>query len=181
MRDFNRLWSGQTISAIGSALTSFALPTLAILGLHATAFQVGVLTALQTLPFPVFGLLVGVMADRFSRRTMMIVSDLVRFAALASIPIASAFGLLRLPQLYAVAVITGIGMVVFSIAYQSYVPVLIDKDRLTSANSKLEISNSGAKMAGEAFAGIFIQWIEQPRRSSWTPFLLLSRLSPCFS
>ena len=159
MSDFNKLCAGQTVSLIGSAVTLFALPTLAVLVLHATPLQVGALTAFGTLPFPVLGMFVGVLADRFSRRKMMIVADVVRFVALATIPIAAAFNALRMPQLLAVALIGGAASVFFGIAYQSYLPVVVAADRLTDANVKLELSNSGAGMAGSALAGALIGWI----------------------
>lgn len=156
---FNKLWAGQTISLLGSALTMFALPTLAVLVLHATPPQLGWLIALETLPFPILGMLVGVLADRYSRRKIMIVSDLLRFAALATIPLAAGLGVLRMPQLYAVALVTGIGSVFFGISYQSYLPVVVSADRLANANTKLEFSNSGSQMLGNALAGVLVQWV----------------------
>jgi MFS family permease len=159
VKDFNKLWAGQTVSLLGSALTMFALPTLAVLVLHATPVQVGALSALQTVPFAVLGMLVGVLADRASRRKIMIVADLVRFAALATIPLAAAFGALNMPQLYAVSLVAGCASAFFGITYQSYLPVIVSTDRLTDANMKLEFSNSGTAMAGNALAGALVQWI----------------------
>lgn len=130
-----------------------------MLVLHASAVEVGVLTALQTLPFPILGMFVGVIADRVSRRRMMIVADLVRFVVLASIPLAAIGGVLGMPQLYAVALLSGTASAFFGIAYQSYLPVLVPAEQLTDANAKLEFSNSGSTMAGVALAGAFVQWI----------------------
>lgn len=159
MNEFNKLWAGQTISLLGSALTMFALPTLAVLVLHASPVEVGALTALQALPFPILGMLVGVLADRLSRRRIMIVADIVRFGALGTIPLTAAFGMLRMPQLYAVSLVTGCASAFFGITYQSYLPVLVSRDRLTDANTKLEFSNSAASMSGNALAGALVQWI----------------------
>jgi len=159
MSEFQKLWAGQTVSLLGTALTNFALPTLAVLVLHATAPQVGALAALQMLPFPVLGMLVGVIADRYSRRRIMIAADWVRFAVLASVPIAAFLGTLKLPQLYAVALISGTASAFFGITYQSYLPVLVPAERLAGANAKLEFSNSASQMAGSALAGGFVQWI----------------------
>lgn len=159
MSDFNRLWAGQTVSLLGSAVTVFALPTLAVLVLHATAVQVGALSALGTLPFPVLGMFVGVLADRLPRRNIMIVADVVRFAVLATVPITAAFGALHMPQLYTVALLNGTASAFFGITYQSYLPVVVAADRLTDANMKLEFSNSGANMAGSAVAGALVAWI----------------------
>jgi MFS family permease len=159
MREFNKLWAGQTVSLVGSALTMFALPSLAVLTLHATAAQIGILSALQLLPFPVLGLVVGVLADRFSRRRMMIYADFVRFAALGGVPLCAAIHWLQMPVLYAVALITGTASVFFGVAYQSYLPVVVSKEQLTDANAKLEFSNSGSQMAGNALGGILVQWL----------------------
>lgn len=157
MSDFNKLWAGQTVSLLGSTLTMFALPTLAVLVLHATPAQIGALFALQMLPFPVLGLFVGVLADRFSRRKMMIVADLIRFATLATIPIAAGFHALALPQLYVVGLITGCASAFFGISYQAYLPAIVPPEKLVDANQKLEFSNSGTTMAGNAVAGGLVQ------------------------
>lgn len=140
----------------------FALPTLAVLVLHATALQVGALSALQTLPFPILGLFVGVLADRFSRRRIMIAADVVRFVVLISVPVGAYAGVLGMPQLYAVALLTGIASAFFGISYQSYLPVIVPADKLTDANTKLEFSNSGAAMAGNALGGALVQWLGAP-------------------
>jgi len=102
---------------------------------------------------------VGVLADRLSRRKIMLVADLARFAVLLTVPVAAAFGGLGLPQIYAVALISGIASAFFGIAYQAYLPVIVSPDRLTDANTKLEFSNSGSSMAGNALAGALIQWV----------------------
>jgi predicted MFS family arabinose efflux permease len=159
MTEFQKLWAGQTVSLLGSALTNFALPTLAVLVLHASAPQVGALAALQMLPFPVLGMFVGVLADRYSRRRMMLVSDWIRFLVLASVPIAALAGHLSLPLLYVVALVSGTASVFFGIAYQSYLPVVVSSEELTAANAKLEFSNSGSQMAGSALGGLIVQWI----------------------
>lgn len=159
MSDFNTLWAGQTVSLLGSALTVFALPTLAILILHATPAQVGVLEAMQTLPFPILGVFIGVLADRWPRRRIMIVADLARFALLATIPAAAFFGVLSMPQLSLVALATGVCSAFFGITYQSYLPVIVAKDHLADANVKLESSNSAANMAGAVLAGALVQFI----------------------
>lgn len=159
MSHFNKLWLGQSVSLVGSAITAFVLPTLAVLVLHAAPFQLGVISALQTLPFPVLGLLAGVVADRLSRRNIMIVSDLVRCAAVGSVPIAAMLHSLQMPQLYAVALVSGVASAFFGIAYQAYLPVIVTPERLTDANAKLEFSNSGSSMLGIALGGVLVAWI----------------------
>jgi MFS family permease len=157
--NFNRFWLGQTVSLLGSAVTMFALPTLAVLVLHASAVEVGGLTALETLPFAALSLLAGVLADRISRRHIMIVADIVRLVALASVPLAAVAGHLSMAQLYGVALVSGCGSAFFGVAYQSFLPVLVPAEDLADANAKLEFSNSGSMMAGNALVGVLIQWI----------------------
>ena len=155
--EFLKLWAGQGISEIGSQISMLALPTVAILLLGATPFQVGLLAALETLAFPALGLFAGVYVDRLRRRPIMIACDLGRLLALASVPIAFAFNALTMEQLYVVALITGVGTVFFDVAYQSYLPALIPRSDLVEGNTKLQVTGSAAQMAGPALAGFLIQ------------------------
>ena len=161
--DFLRLWVGQTVSEAGTQVSQLAVPTVAILLLHATPFQIGLLTALEFLPFPVLGLIAGVYADRLKRRPLMIASDIGRMLALVTIPIAFSFGVLRIEQLYVVGLVVGVFNVFFGISYQSYLPALIERADLVEGNSKLEVSRSTAQLAGPAIAGVLIQAIGAAR------------------
>jgi MFS family permease len=158
-RDFLKLWTGETISQFGSQVTFLAVPTVAILILHAGPFQVGVLSALEFLAFPTLGLVAGVYADRLRRRPIMIACDLGRMLAIGSIPVAFLLNALTIEQLYLVALITGIFTVFFDVSYQSYLPVLVDRPNLLEGNTKLEISRSTAQVSGPAVAGLLIQWV----------------------
>lgn len=164
--DFMRLWVGQTVSEAGTEVSLLAVPTVAILLLHATPFQVGLLTALEFLPFPVLGLIAGVYADRLRRRPLMIASDVGRMVALATIPAAFGFGLLRIEQLYLVGLVVGVFNVFFGVSYQSYLPALIERGDLVEGNSRLEVSRSTARLIGPAIAGVAIQVIGAARAVS---------------
>ncbi len=157
--DFLKLWAGDTISQFGSQVTLLAVPTVAILLLHAGPFQVGLLSALEFLGFPTLGLVAGVYADRLRRRPILIICDLGRMLALGSIPVAFLVNGLTLEQLYVVALLTGIFTVFFDVSYQSYLPVLVERINLLEGNTKLEISRSVAQVSGPAIAGFLIQWI----------------------
>src|SRR5918992_4671084 len=115
---FRRLWLGQTVSLFGTQVTFLALPSVAILQMHASVFQVGVLQALQFLPFLPLGLLAGTWIDRRHRRPIMIGADIGRMLVLASIPVAFLFHSLTFFQLYAVAAIAGVFNVFSQVAYQ---------------------------------------------------------------
>jgi len=159
LRNFNRLWAGQSVSLFGSAVTRLAIPTTAIFALHATPFQIGALSAATYIAFPVLGMFAGVLVDRWPRRRVLVTSDVVRAVLLASIPIAVALHALTLVQLFVVAIITSVATVFFDVAYQAFLPDIVTADRLAAANSRLEISNSVAQITGNAIAGALISAI----------------------
>src|SRR3989441_12832383 len=109
--DFMKLWTGETISQLGTQVTLLALPLTAVLILKANAFQVGLLSTLEFLPFILVGLPAGVWVDRLRRRPVLIAGDLLRVLTLGSIPLAYELHALHILQLYTVAFVTGIGTV----------------------------------------------------------------------
>jgi MFS family permease len=160
--DFKRLWFGQTVSQVGTQITLLALPLLAITTLHATPFQVGLLAAVETFPFLLVGLPAGVWVDRTRRRPLLILTDVGRALLLATIPVAKAAGGLTLAQLFAVAFGIGILTVLFDVAYLAYLPSIVDAEALLRANSRLEISRSGAELVGPGLGGALVQALTAP-------------------
>jgi len=158
-RDFLRLWAAQTVSLCGTQVTALALPTVAILALHATPVEVGALSALQWLGYLVVGLVAGVVVDRLPRRRIMVAADLARLFALGSVPVAFALGLRALAHLYAVAAITSVCTVFFDVAYQSYLPSLVERGRLIEGNAKLALADGAARVGGPALGGVLIQLV----------------------
>lgn len=120
--DFNRLWFGQTVSNFGDKISLLALPTLAVVVLDGGALEVGVLGALRFLPFLLLAPFAGLVADRVSRRTVMIVADLGRFLALGTIPLAFALDSVSMTHVYIVAALTGVLTTFFEVSYQSWLP-----------------------------------------------------------
>ena len=123
--EFLKLWSGETISLLGSQVTLLALPLTASIVLQASPFQMGVLGASQTVPFLLLGLFAGVWVDRLRRRPIMLIADLGRAVLLATIPLSALAGVLRLEQLLLVAFGVGIFDVFFGVAYASFLPSLV--------------------------------------------------------
>jgi MFS family permease len=160
--DFVKLWSGQSISLVGSQVTMLALPLTAALTLHATAMQMGILTAVQYAPFLLFGLFVGVWVDRLRRRPILIAANLGRGLLLGLIPVAALLGVLRIDQLYVLGFLTGALTVCFDVAYQSYLPGLVGRGQLVEGNSKLLISSSTAAFVGPSLGGVLVQWLTAP-------------------
>lgn len=160
--DFLKLWSAETISQLGTQVSLLAVPLVAILVLESSPFEVALLGTIEFLPFILISLPAGVWVDRLPRRPILILGDLGRALALASIPVAYALGVLTIYQLYVVGFIVGVCTVFFDVAYMSYLPALVDRDRLVEGNSKLEISRSGAQIAGPGLAGAIIGVVGAP-------------------
>ena len=152
-RDFMMLWAGQSVSEIGSAVTIVALPLTAVVLLHASTFEVGLLAASGTACFLLVALPAGLVVDRVAKRRLMITCDVARMLILGSVVVAAALGVLTMVQLFAVALLTGLATVFFDVAYQSYVPALIDRERLPDGNGKLGATQAFAQVAGPGLGG----------------------------
>lgn len=161
-RDFLRLWTGQTVSEMGSVVTRTALPILAVLVLHAGALELGVLVASASVAVLLVGLFAGVLVDRAPRRPLMIGADAGRALLLLSIPVAAAVDRLGPEQLYAVAFLeAGLGSL-FAIAYRSYLPGLVAQDRLLEANTKVGMTSAVAELGGPGLGGALVQLASAP-------------------
>jgi MFS family permease len=160
--DFLKLWSAETISQFGSQITGLALPLVAIITLDVSAFQVSALFVVELAPFLLISLPAGVWVDRLPRRPILILGDLGRFALLMTIPIAYAADALTIWQLYVVGFFVGVCTVFFDVAYQSYLPSLVDRTALVEGNSKLEVSRSAAQLSGPAAAGFLVELLRAP-------------------
>ncbi len=160
--DFLKLWTGETVSVFGDAITGLAVPIIAATALNVTAFEFGLLNTLGMLPFIVLSLPAGVWVDRLRRRPIMIAADLGRAVAIATIPVAFALNALSIWQLYAVALAVGALTVFFDVAYQSYLPSIVDRDQLVDGNGKLQITESAAQILGPGVAGVLIGVLRAP-------------------
>jgi hypothetical protein len=159
---FRRLWLGQTVSVFGSQVTVLALPFTAVVLLHASTLQVGLLTTAEYAPFLFIGLPTGVWVDRLRRRPIMVAADALRALVLASVPLAYVVGLLSLSQLYVVAVAQGVGTVFFDVAYMSYLPGLVGRQHLVESNAKLQVSQSVAQVSAPTVSGLLISLLSAP-------------------
>lgn len=159
---FLRFWVGETISQLGTQVTSLALPLTAIITLQASAVQLGVINALLSLPVLVISLFAGVWVDRGSPRRILIFANLGRALLLGGIPLLVAFQQLHITYLYISALGVGILSATFDIAYGTYLPRLIQRSDLVDANSKLQVSNATAQIAGPGLGGILVQLLTAP-------------------
>ncbi|CCH89687.1 Major facilitator superfamily permease [Modestobacter italicus] len=160
--DFRQLWAAETVSQVGTQVTLLALPVVAVTVLDATPLQMGVLTALETAAFLLIGLPAGAWVDRWRRKRVLVTADLVRAAVLATLPVAYLLDVLTLGQLFAVAAVTGAATVFFDVAYQSYLPALVDRDQLVDGNGKLEASRAVAQVAGPGATGVLLRVLGAP-------------------
>lgn len=160
--NFLKLWAGSTVSLFGSQITFLALPFTAVLLLHATAVQMSFLVFAETLPTLLVGLFAGVWVDRLLRRPLLLCTDIGRALLLGSVPIMSLLGWLRMEYLFLVAFLVGTLTFFFDAAYGAFLPTIIERTQLIEGNSKLEMSNLLANLAGPGLAGWLIQWVTAP-------------------
>ena len=160
--DFLKLWTGQTISELGSVVTRTAIPLVALLVLGAGPTEMALLVVAGSLAILLVGFFAGAWVDRLQRRPLLIGTDAIRSLLLLSIPIAYAAGVLRMEQLYLVTFLEGCLGALFHAAYPAYVPSLIGVDRVVDGNSKLATSSSLAEIGGPGLAGALVQLVSAP-------------------
>jgi MFS family permease len=160
--DFVKLWTGQSISEFGTQVSQLAIPLLAAIGLHASPLQFSFLGVLGFLPFILFALPAGVWVDRLSRRRILIVGDAARAVLLILIPVLWATHTLRLWHLLVLQFAIGVFTVFFDVAYQSYLPSLVEREQLVEGNSKLQLTVSVTQVAGPSASGAMIAAITAP-------------------
>jgi len=156
-RDFALLWGGTTVSACGTAVTTIALPLVAVVALRASTFEVGIVSSAGFAAWLLLGLSAGVLVDRLPRRPLLVACDLVRALVLMSVPVLWWLGALTLAQLVAVAFVVGVATVFFDVAFQTYLPSVVDPEQLLGGNSKLQGSESAAYVGGPALGGALTQ------------------------
>ncbi|GHF67709.1 MFS transporter [Kitasatospora xanthocidica] len=161
-RDFRLLLTGAAAAQTGSQVTLVALPLVAVMVLDATPFEVGLLTAAETAAFLLVGLPAGAWLDRMRKLPVLIRADLVRCVAVGSIPPAAALGVLTMPQLYLVALVTGVATVFFDVAHQSFLPAVLPREQLVGGNGALETVRSSAQIAGPGLGGGLVQLLGAP-------------------
>lgn len=160
--DFRRVWLADAISQLGTRMTFLAAPLVAVLSLHASAFEVALVRAFESVGALLFGLLAGAWVDRLRCRPVLLATDLGRFLVLLSVPAAALVGALSLGQLYLVMFLVGSLSIWFDIAHQSYLPRLLPADELVSANAKLSANTSVAALAGASGGGFLVQLLTAP-------------------
>jgi predicted MFS family arabinose efflux permease len=140
-------------------VSTVVIPLVGIRVLHAGTFVIALLTAAGWLPWLLFGLPAGAWVDRFRKRTLLIVCDVVSLGLFLSIAISEWLGKLTVAQLLLVALLAGLVSVFFKAAFQAYIPLLLRKEDLVDGNSKLQAGASVALVAGPGLGGAVAQFL----------------------
>lgn len=151
------VWSNLAAQS-AEQLSLAAAPIVAVLALGAGPGEIGLLATAQTLPFLLLSIPLGLLADRTSRRTLMVASEVVRALAFVGLLAAVLSGRLSLVLLGVLGFIGAIGTVGFSVAAPAILPALVPRDTLARANGRLELARSVAFAAGPALAGALVAW-----------------------
>ena len=155
---FSRLAGANLAAQSAEQLSLAAVPLVAVLALHAGPGETGLLAALQTLPFLLLSLPLGLLADRVSRQRLMAWAEVLRTLALLGLLAAVLTERLSIPLLAALGFVGALGTVAFSVAAPAIVPALVPREALARANGRLELARSAAFAAGPALAGALVAW-----------------------
>jgi predicted MFS family arabinose efflux permease len=156
---FNRLAWSNLAAQSAEQVALAAAPIVAVLLLGAGEGQTGLLQTALTLPFVLFAIPAGLLADRLSRRRLMAGAEALRALALLGILGAIWFGLLNMPLLALLGFVAVCGTVVYSVAAPALVPSLVQPRQLPAANARIELARTVAFAAGPALGGLLVGWI----------------------
>lgn len=162
IRDFRTLWFSLTITHFGGQVTFLALPLTAAILLNASPLEMGILTAVEALPYTLFGLFTGVMIDRSRKLKLIILADVGRGLALLMVPVAAWLGFLSMSILYVVGFLVGVGGIIGWAAYQVFMAERVGNEHLVEANAGIALSDSASSLIGPGIAGAIIHWLTAP-------------------
>jgi len=161
-RIYRRLWTSILISSFGGQVTMLALPLTAAVLLRASPTQMGMLTAMEVVPFVLFSLPAGVWLDRVRKLPVYVVGESVIAVAVTSVPLAWWFGVLSIDWLIAIAFVIGTVNTIAGSAAQIVLTQIVPRERLVEAHAKNALANSSAEVAGPGAAGALIRLFGAP-------------------
>src|ERR1700682_2995242 len=156
---FNRLAWSNLAAQSAEQIALAAAPIVAALLLGVGEGQTGLLQTALTLPFILFAIPAGLLADRISRRWLMAGAEALRAAALAGILLLIWLGLMTLPLLALLGFIAVCGTVTYSVAAPALVPSLVTPQQLPAANARIELARTVAFASGPALGGVLVGWV----------------------
>ena len=155
--------TGSNLAAqMAEQLSLAAVPIVAVLVLGAGPGDIGLLATAQTLPFLLLSIPLGLLADRTSRRRLMVWAETLRALALFGLLAAVMSGQLSIGLLAVLGFLGAVGTVGFSVAAPALVPALVPREALARANGRLELARSAAFAAGPALGGALVTWAGAP-------------------
>ena len=157
-RDFSIYWFGQAISVMGTAFTQYGLPLL-VFRLTGSALNLAFSQISVYLPYVLFGLFIGAWTDRMDRKRMLIWVNALRGATIALIPLLALFGEINVYLVYVVSFINSVLAVFAGAAQSAVIPSLVEKDQLITANGRITLTESIAKVGGPILAGVLISFV----------------------
>lgn len=155
---FQRLSWSNLLAQLAEQLSLAAVPIVAVLVLQAGPGEIGLLASVQSLPFLLLAIPLGLLADRSSRRSLMLLSELLRALALLMLAGMLLAGQVSLLLLAVTGFLAAVGTVAFSVAAPALVPALVGGAGLARANGRLELARSTAYAGGPALAGALVGW-----------------------
>ena len=159
---YRRLWTSILISSLGGQVTMLALPLTAVVLLHATPTQMGLLVAMEIAPFVLLSLPSGVWLDRVRKLPVYIAGELLLSLVVLTVPAAYYLGWLAMPWMYIVAFVMGCVYSVAGSAAQIVLTQVVSRERLVEAHARNALASSGAEVAGPGFAGALIKSVGAP-------------------
>jgi MFS family permease len=159
---YRRMWVSIFFSNLGGQITMLALPLTAVFLLDATPTQMGLLTAMEIVPFVLFSLPGGVVLDRMQKLPIYIAGEIFMGMALLSIPLAWALDMLNMPLMYGVSFALGTVYTIAGSASQIVLTQLVGRDKLVQAYSQNAIAGSMAEVLGPGMAGLLIRVFSAP-------------------
>lgn len=163
--DFRQLFCADVFAQVGTQLSTLAIPVTAVRLLDAGELEMGLLGTAEFLAFLLIALPAGVWVDRWRKQRVLVTADLVRAAALLSLPLAWWWDVLTFPQLLLVSLVIGTASVFFDVAYQSYLPEIVEPDDIGEGNAKLQAVQSVAMIGGPGLGGGLIRLVGAPLTS----------------
>jgi MFS family permease len=159
---YRRLWLSILVSSLGGQVTMLALPLTAAVLLHATPTQMGLLTAMEIVPFVLFSLPSGVWLDRVRKLPVYVGGEIALALTVASVPLAWVLGVLTMPWMYFVAFALGTVFTTAGRAAQIVLTQVVARERLVEAHAKNALASSGAEVVGPGLAGLLIRMVGAP-------------------
>jgi MFS family permease len=170
---YRRLWTSILISSFGGQVTLLALPLTAAVLLHAAPTQMGLLTAMEVMPFVLFSLPTGVWLDRMRKLPIYVIGEMSIAAGVATVPVAWWFGWLSMQWLYVIAFLIGVVNTTAGSAAQIVLTQIVPRDRLVEAHAKNAMATSASEVTGPAAAGALIKLFGAPMALLADALLLL--------